>query len=231
MKKKKSRKSVEDRLDGLTSAFFAIKDAMTQQGFLDQQSPVQKSKTVKSKVVKVNNQGKKILPNIDDEQSETTIYHDAIEKIKGSVDNSDSEIMFNFAKQNDNVDQDTGNSDSEQNMQVDTVDTSDEMLEMNDAEKFIAECAEQARKQVTPLRHQMDRQVQPDKGEQIIKEAEGEQGRLFPTPGNCSHPLHLLDMHSNINHCHDSKSSIIDENYMVIGGACGFVDAAKDSQS
>ena len=91
---------------------------MTQQGFLDQGSPVQKSKSVKSKVVRVNNQGKK---NMDDKQSETTIYRDAIEKFKGSVDNSDSEIMFNFAKQNENVDQEASYSDVEQNMQVDTV--------------------------------------------------------------------------------------------------------------
>lgn len=89
---------------------------------------------------------------------------------------------------------------------------------MNDAEKFIAECAEQARKQVTPPQHQMDRQVQQDKGEQIIREAVGERGWLFHMPGNCSRPLHLLDMQNNINDCPDSKSSIVAENYMVIGG-------------
>ena len=50
--------------------------------------------------------------------------------------------------------------------------TSDEMLEMDDADKFIAECAQEVRRQITPP--SANQKTNIDRGEQVIQEAEAE---------------------------------------------------------
>ena len=98
-----------------------------------------------------------------DHNSETTIYKDALEHIKQTMDNSDAEITFNLNKTKQKSDE------SDDPTQIDT---SDEMLEMDDADKFIAECAQEARRQITPP--SANQKTNIDRGEQVIQEAEAE---------------------------------------------------------
>ena len=98
------------------------------------------------------------------------------------------------------------------------VDTSDEMLEMDYADKFIADCTEQVRRQMTPPHAE-------DPGEVIIRQAEAERARLFPTPGKeLTHNAKVNALEQGVSHfaMHSMHSVAVDENYLVIGG---YVDA------
>ena len=116
----------------------------------------------KGKSKSIQNQ---VESNLVDHNSETTIYKDALEHIEQTVDNSDAEITFNMNKTKQKSDE------SDDPTQIDT---SDEMLEMDDADKFIAECAQEARRQITPPRSSANQKTNIDRGEQVIREAEAE---------------------------------------------------------
>ena len=214
-KKRRKRQSVEDRLDGLTNALFAMKDLITKQKPTLHETEEQdmNNRTVKSKVIKVrpgskDKSGKKIVNDeieMTDNQSVTTVYQDAVEKFKESIENTDSEIEFNTNQPKDNSLVDNDETVEENNKIDERVDTSNEMLVMDDADKFIAECVKQAREHVTPTK--------VDHGEKIIREAEAERVRLFPTPSN-----NLISLMQQGLGEHAARSSLIDENYMCIGG-------------
>ena len=70
----------------------------------------------------------------DGNESETTIYHNILEK----VDEVDPEITFNRTKMRDS------SSSEEHDVQIDT---SDELIEPDVNKKFIADCAAEAERQ------------------------------------------------------------------------------------
>ena len=75
----------------------------------------------------------------------------------------------------------------------DQINMSDELMDVDINEQFIAECAAQAeRKRGTkrPMREEADdwndsRQNKLSHGAEMVKEAEASRARIFGTPGNC----------------------------------------------
>ena len=80
-----------------------------------------------------SNQADKTIA-FNDQNSETTVYADALRQFTQTVNNSDAEITFKKPQCKSTQE------DSDETIQVDT---SDEMLEMDYADKFIADCTEQ----------------------------------------------------------------------------------------
>ena len=78
---------------------------------------------------------------------------------------------------------------------------SDEMLEPDINDQFIAEC----QAQVMKMQQEQQQQLQ-DQGKQVIRNAEALKVRLFATPGT------LLNLP------YSTQTASVDDNYMVIGG-------------
>ena len=213
-KKKKSRdkqrQNMEQKLDNLTNALSVMQQMMIQKGFLednDEKETDLPSKKVKSKVVKINTDGQeekgKNHSNDSDSNSDTTVYKNAVanatkqtDKVNRVAVDVDSEITFNIAKQTVHGEPKHDSTSSE-----DRIDMSDEMLEPDINDQFIAECQVQAMK----MQQEQQRQLQ-DQGERVIRNAEASKARLFATQGNLINVPNL------------TQTVSVDDNYMVIGG-------------
>ena len=208
-KKSKRRCEMTDKIDNLTNAVAAMQDMMLKKGFLDQQQEKSTSKMVQSKVVKINDEknypkGVGKNDNNFDINSETAVYDNAVEKANSrdrQVSPVDSEVTFNIDVDRKETDKDRVSTSSE-----DHINTSDELLEPDVNEQFIVECQAEARR----IQKEQE-QIPEDRGEQIIHNAETSKASLFATPGE---NIVMNKIFANSS----TYSSIVDENYLVIGG-------------
>ena len=225
--KKAKRESMELELTQLRSTVKVMQDMMTQRGFYQEEVQPSTSKGVTasnnnriSSVVrkvkpKANEPGKlqeKINQNIengqnknnsdhDDSLSAETIYRDAVRK---DIETGDPEITFNMKSKR-------GSSSSE-----DKVNTSDELMEIDDFnEKFIADCARQAR--IDEQRHKEGRDApqQMERSQEVIREAEARKGYLFVPKGISDNP-NFTNWQGNVN-SDMIRSADVDKNYLVLG--------------
>ena len=117
----------------------------------------------------------------------------------------DPEIILNFHKRD--------SSSSE-----DQVYKSDKLMDEDRlnviSENFIAECQEEATKQ---RKKKMTDEIPLDRSEKVIREAEANKTRLFPTPGNYENMVNIPGQNWNLRSLEATKASVIDENYLIIG--------------
>ena len=146
-----------------------MQDMMLEKGFLKKND----DENTKNKQDKGKNTTKKVAVDKDDSMSETMIYKDAVQKV---IEN-DPEITFNF--KNDKRD----SSSSEER-----INTSDELMEIDVADQFIADCANQGGNKQRMANHNvMTREGNIEtleRSQQVIHEAEANKARLFATKGN-----------------------------------------------
>ena len=137
-KRDKKQRDMENKLDSLTNALTAVQDMLVQKGFQKDEMPQANQPStsrVKSKVVKIN-PGKQIMEPLDNEietNSETTIYRDAVPRAVGGdgveipVDKEVSFRMWDKGKNRQSTSSEEGK-----------IDTSDELLEPDINDQFIA---------------------------------------------------------------------------------------------
>ena len=202
---------METKLDNLTNALSVMQNMMLKLGFgqtSEWNDDDLSMPQVKSKVVKVTNNedhGKTEI-EVTNSNSETTIYQNAVEKV-GTVNKEtrvevDSEITFrlNEPQVNQNEQNKQNSSLSEEQ---EPIDTSDELIEPDINEKFIAECEAEAlrmHQRQQQQQHQLQQQQQiQERNEQINRDSEASKAHLFATPGN------------------QNQFTNVDDSYMVIG--------------
>ena len=158
--------------------------------------------------------------------SVTTIYQNALNKELSSdqptdveIFCADSEIAFKLKAA------DLGGKRDSSSSEEDQVDTSDEFMEDLDrhnntinVDNFIADCETEVnrRRQSMTGSNKEVRNTGHEQADEIIREAEASKARILATPGNCHRRLSLLNRYngnSTMQH-----SSLVDENYMSIGG-------------
>ena len=128
--KRKHRKSMENKIDMLSNSVLAMQNMMAQKGFFGEPGTSGgSSHTAK----KNNNQGNSTLLSSN---SETTIYKNAVDKIQDmevEQEYVDNEITFQHKSKRDS-------SSSEDKR----VDTSDELVDYDINDQFIADCVQEA---------------------------------------------------------------------------------------
>ena len=128
--RKERRESMENKLDSLTSSVQVMQELMMKSGYGHQEA-MQPSTSSKPRKTGKNGCNQKDSSDQIEALSKTTIYKDAVRK---QMEVDDPEITFNFNKRD--------SSSSE-----DRIDTSDELMEIDVNDQFIADCAQQAEKQ------------------------------------------------------------------------------------
>ena len=186
------RESVQDKLDKLSNALVQMQSMMVKRGMFD--PPAGNS----------NNESNKFGDrNSKPSGSETTIYCNAVEFRDPNIEQND----ITEEREVPVVKEKRDSTSSE-----DQVDTSDELIEFDEHDKFISEC----RREVT-LQHngpstsgyQQPRQPREEsRGDQIVKEAESAKARVLATPGM----IESSELIPGVIH-----SSVLDEDYMVVG--------------
>ena len=223
-KKGVRRQSVKDKLDTLTNSVKVMQELLLQQGIFREKRESQqpsKGKTKGSRGGKHDKSTNKITE--DGNESETTIYQNILEKVDDQI-RVDPEIIFNRSKLRNS------SSSDEPDKQIDT---SDEMMEVDINEKFIADCAEEARKQQQQrgTKRPIDgRDDQPctskqvnriDHAEDKIREAEASKAQMFRTPGKDNfyeRYYDVVDLDQEASPPFPQHYSLmVDENYLVIG--------------
>ena len=194
-KRKPERLSVEEKLDSLIDTLQVMQNMMIQRGFFDQQTPrKQKGKAGKSK-------GKLPPDGPLESNLRTTIYHDILEK---QIQENPGEILHC------EIDDDPEISfkrtcERESSSSEEPIDTSDETINMDVNDQFIADCATEETKQRRDGGCMYGSLVVvPYRGENAIHEAEASKGRVNPIQGNATPPS-------------TGFSAYYDENYKVIG--------------
>ena len=209
--------SVEDCLDQLTNSVQAMQEMMMIQQTNQRQEDKDTRKMKRSQTEEKKNEGNQTN---DGNESDTTIYQNILNKTPQKEEiRVDSEITFNETRMRDSTSSE------------DQINTSDELMDVDINEQFIAECATQAeRKRGTkrPMHEEAEdwndlRQNKPSRGEEMVKEAEASRARIFGTPGNCVE----VENQGFINGLTLNEggsppvvqqySSMVDENYLVIG--------------
>ena len=110
----------------------------------------------------------------------------------------------------------------------DQIDTSDELMEIDINEKFIADCETEAARQrqrdhneTTDGQNNADRHHDASKQNQtmdMIQESEASKARMYTTPGNAPLINSELNIETNqVSPLTQHYSSMVDENYLVIG--------------
>ena len=187
---------MEAKIDQLSNAVLVMQNMMTTTGYI-QDKESEKAKQSKGKT-----------KNIASTNSETMIYHDAVEKAV-TYKRVDPEISFKEKDKN----RDSTSSE-------DKIDTSDNLMEVevdvND--RFIADCAAEAERQKLKGKGDNRTQGHHDSRDRqcaakgVITEAERNRTRIFATPGTSSfNPFWLQQSSKSI------KSAEVDENYLIIG--------------
>ena len=185
------RVSLEQKLDTLSTSVQVMQQMIAQQGLVSQQLPLNRPTTSKNSANTYS-------------ESDTTIYRTAAQK-QGSADESihipvqgDPEISFKNNKR--------ASSSSEEEQ----VDTSDELIDYDEHDKFIAECTAQAKKQnVLP-----NPAVQ--ESQNVIRESEANKADLYATPGNCANVINWMG-EGNFPPDMRAHAFMADEQYLVIG--------------
>ena len=197
------RASMEQKIDMLSNALQNMQDIILKQGVIKEGD--NNGKTTKS------NRRDSGMNNSDDD-SDTTIYRNAVpqqQEVTAEHDgqiqvNVDEEISFKMKEKRDS------------SLSEDRIDTSNELIELDQNanyahSQFIADCEAIARKsQVNPLVP-----VPMDEGERVIHEVEVAKVRLYGTSGNNAGKFNAWGVSSSTGQV--ALSAAIDENYMVIG--------------
>ena len=187
-KRTEKRQSVKEKLDTLSNAVISLQSLMEKKGLFN--TPAKK--TAKENNRKRDVPSKNRMPQkgevagVNSSNSETTIYQNAVEFMEvdqvigqekdGFYEINDPEVMFKSKTR--------ASTSSE-----DHVNTSDEMMEIDINEQFIAECVAEA-SQVS----RRDSKEQPrlvSASEQVIREAEASKARMFKSPGNNQNDTYL----------------------------------------
>ena len=206
------RRSLEAKLDEVTSSLHWMQQLMKRKGLFDEEQVASadgKSERKRSKMCK--NKAKQGEPT-SESYSETTIYHEAVmPDDKVNKIQVDDEVSFKVPENNRN------STSSE-----DQIDTSDELL---DVDKFIADCQEDARRRSHEVvdrdpdyrRHKLDGQNETDQSTQIIREAEASKAAMLATPGNYQSTCNRITINLELTGT-KQQASEVDENYLVIRG-------------
>ena len=197
------RTSIEEKLDSLSSTLKVMQEIMLEKGIFDKEK-------------QTDNERKKMVKGTSDNDSVTTIYHNAVPKGKDvsklvsplTVElNVDPEVSFRVK----------GNRDSSSS--EDRIDTSNELMEIDNHEleidqtQFIAECKKAARQKCMNEGNGADEAM--DDGEKVIWQAEASKARLYATPGKDFDRLPNWQSGQRQNNA--SFVTVVDENYLVIG--------------
>ena len=130
------------------------------------------------------------VPEVTADQSETTIYHNILQKQKPegqfTSDPDDPEIMFKNTESTSSEEQE---------------DTSNELIDPELSDRFIADCTAEAERRRSGSQSQVPLSPRVDRGAQLIRDAEASLLQMMGTKGNTC----------NVN------SGVVDENYQVIG--------------
>ena len=123
---------MENKLDSLTSSVQVMQELMMRSSYVHQEPKQSTSSKPRDTGKNDSNQKEINLSDQTEALSETTIYKDAVHKQR---EEDDPEISFNFKNKRDS-------SSSEER-----IDTSDELMEIDVNDQFIADCAKQAERQ------------------------------------------------------------------------------------
>ena len=124
---KRSRPSVEDKVDELSSTVRAMQEMMKEKGILEEFQH-----SIKSKKKKKNKKQNSHAGESEDENSDTTIYQEAMKGDNNFNEDADPEVSFKPPSQRR-----ISSSDEDQ------IDTSDELL---DVDNFIADCEQNTKR-------------------------------------------------------------------------------------
>ena len=224
-KQKKSRRnSVEERLDTMSSTLNALKDLVVKGGLTGTIGSMNNSgghKMTNPSKMQMSGLGKLSVIPTENSVSDTTIYHNALNKINQRnvvvTETGDPDITFKVTEESLRT---KGNISSDE----DKIDTSDETIDVElnqiNVNEFIADCASEARRrreELDMIPEDHDERNVIDQTDEIIREAEASKARILATPGKCYHRPTVLNDHFNGGSA-TQHSSLVDENYLVIGG-------------
>ena len=217
-KPEKSWRSVEDKLDDLSSTLKNMQEMMIQKGIFEEFENSQKRKRMSKDGA---NPKRKASggENLNNSYSETMIYQQAIEKqveeeMETGLDqrvNVDQEISF---KVKNSEEPRRGSSSSE-----DRIDESDELMEVDN---FIADCEAAARhaSREVDCNDNTDRMPRSEvhrkeyRGDETIREVEASKVCLLNTPGKSYGNLLPIN---TVNNLERIQTTSVDENYMMLG--------------
>ena len=207
---KERRESMENKLDSLTSSVQVMQELMMRSGYAHQEPKPSTSSKPRDTGKNDSNQKESNLSDQTEALSETTIYKDAVHKQR---EEDNPEISFNFKNKRDS-------SSSEER-----IDTSNELMEIDVNDQFIADCAKQAERQ--KQQHHQRPEDNPtedmERSQQVIREAEASKARLFATKGRQNQIISTIPnvgnwVENNLdNEENVVRSADVDEKYLVIG--------------
>ena len=212
------RASVKDRLDSMSDTLRAVQELLLKRGLTGNDAvgnSEQKDKTTKNKNKTSKSQGEKEIISTKNSTSETTI--NALEKLPVNEQLVDPEIMFKVLDEHPvNTSDNDGRGKRDSSSSEDKIDTSDEMLEVENEplcqvnpDSFIAECEKEAR-----MRSDKTKGEAILRANQAIREAEAAKIRMLATPGKQCYDAgeDCFQGGTAIQH-----SSIVDECYVSVG--------------
>ena len=206
--KKERRESMEKKIDSLTTSLKVMQDFMTKRGFLEDDEDGRKRGHGKRSKLSTGKES-----DSDEADSDTTIYRGAVRKDNESNYSGKKQVMvdpeISFKRSN----RDSSSSDDKM------ADTSDELMELDENDRFIAECAAAADN--LKRHNEAEQLARPgtsmDEGERIIRQNEANKARLYAAPGNSNMP----------DNCTNMVTGSIDDNYLVIGNHVDYVTQQK----
>ena len=208
-KKHDQRRSVEDKIDTLNSTVLNLQNLMKDRGFFDKPSTSSNSTRDKKRRSKSRDRGKDTSDHCSatGTSSNTAIYNNAVQF-------QDELVRFEHEQQVDKeISFRVKNRDSSSS--EDKIDTSDELMEIDLSDEFIADCSRRKtdrndqHKSTDHRQRQEEVAKQLSHGDQIIRDAEASKARMLRTPGECN--LEFLERQEK------QHSAVVDKNYMVVG--------------
>ena len=182
------RRSVEDKVDELSTTVLAMQEMMQEKGILEE---------FKSKIKKKG--------ELDTSVSDTTIYKEAVRQESELTRPEESSIVETIETL---VDPEITFKEKRISSSSDEpIDTSDELLD--DVDNFIADCAREGQRMKQNIAEETGKRSQ-SQGDRLIHQTEEGRARAMATPGN-SQGIFL-------NECNPHPASVVDENYVVIRG-------------
>ena len=220
-------KSVEERLDSLTDTLNVVKEFM-----MTQMKPAdghQAEATTTDKVERSSkDKGKtgQLQPDLYPSNSETTIYQNALireenkqkDNIEFALSNQcrvEDDPEISFKPQNENVNEENKNVGFSSDERIDT---SDELMEVDINDRFIADCEKEARRRsadkgATPYAEQR-RLEDLSQAEKVIRDAETSKAMMFGVKGNELTEGNIIPIQLNNLH----HATLVDDKYVTIGG-------------
>ena len=222
-----AKTSVEDKIDNLSSTIEVMKEIFMKSGIMKSGTnaevvsessgvPNQEGQRVAHKKRKHARSSDRGMSEFTS-NSETTIYHNALNRTAGHTQ-VDPEIMFKMKETPLNDDQEDRQNNSSSS--EDRIDTSDEFMDVDINERFIADCEAEARRRSGSREPQGEARGPPHgddgraKAHDAIRRAEAGQANIYSMPGNVESNNKL-----------SCKATDVDDNYIMIG-ARSSVDAA-----